>query len=105
MSQWEFYKRRLVRLQPMVIMGSIIGALLFYFQAGSVFSLIADTPAWKLIVMMLIGFTMIPVTKNLDIRGWKRNVSGEWPGLVAVLRIHRKHSLRPSVCAKFRIAC
>jgi len=70
MSQWEFYKRRLVRLQPMVIMGSIIGALLFYFQAGSVFSLIADTPAWKLIVMMLIGFTMIPVTKSLDIRGW-----------------------------------
>src|SRR5215813_9856716 len=28
MSQWEFYKRRLIRLQPMVVMGSLIGAAL-----------------------------------------------------------------------------
>jgi peptidoglycan/LPS O-acetylase OafA/YrhL len=34
MSEWEFYKRRLIRLQPMVVMGSLIGAALFYFQAG-----------------------------------------------------------------------
>jgi peptidoglycan/LPS O-acetylase OafA/YrhL len=47
MSQWEFYKRRLIRLQPMVIMGSLIGALLFYFQAGPEFSLIAATPVWN----------------------------------------------------------
>src|SRR5580704_6818864 len=40
MTQWDFYKRRLVRLQPMVIMGSLIGAALFYFQAGPAFPLI-----------------------------------------------------------------
>src|ERR1700759_2564759 len=34
MTQWEFYKRRLVRLQPMVVMGSVIGAILFYRAAG-----------------------------------------------------------------------
>jgi peptidoglycan/LPS O-acetylase OafA/YrhL len=70
MSQWEFYKRRLIWLQPMVIMGSLIGALLFYFQAGPEFSLIAATPVWKLILVMLIGFALIPVGNILDIRGW-----------------------------------
>jgi peptidoglycan/LPS O-acetylase OafA/YrhL len=70
MSQWEFYKRRLIRLQPMVVMGTLIGALLFYFQAGAAFPLIAETSAWKLLLVMVIGFTLIPVTKGFDVRGW-----------------------------------
>jgi peptidoglycan/LPS O-acetylase OafA/YrhL len=37
MTQWEFYKRRLIRLHPMVIIGSLIGAALFYFQKGPAF--------------------------------------------------------------------
>jgi peptidoglycan/LPS O-acetylase OafA/YrhL len=36
MTQWEFYKRRLIRLQPMVIMGMIIGAIFYYFQASDI---------------------------------------------------------------------
>ena len=70
MTQWEFYKRRLVRLQPMVIAGSIIGAALFYFQAGPVFPLIATTPVWKMLLVMLVGFTLIPLLPSMDIRGW-----------------------------------
>src|SRR3569833_296417 len=35
MTQWEFYKRRLIRLQPMVIVGAIVGAALFYFQPSA----------------------------------------------------------------------
>lgn len=71
MTQWEFYKRRLIRLQPMVIMGMIIGAALFYFQASdTVFPQIAGTPIWKVIVVMLIGFTLIPLPPSADIRGW-----------------------------------
>ena len=30
MTQWDFYKRRLIRLQPMVIAGTVIGALYFF---------------------------------------------------------------------------
>jgi len=71
MSQWEFYKRRLIRLQPMVIMGSLIGALLYYFQSSPEFSLVASTPVWKVLLVMLIGFTLIPVPISLDIRGWR----------------------------------
>jgi len=70
MSQWEFYKRRLIRLQPMVVMGSVIGASLFYFQAGPEFPAVATTPIWKLLLVMVIGFTLVPVGKTLDIRGW-----------------------------------
>ena len=71
MSQWDFYKRRLIRLQPMVIMGTIIGALLFYFQASPVFPLIEGTPVWKLLLVMVVGFTMIPLPISMDIRGWQ----------------------------------
>jgi peptidoglycan/LPS O-acetylase OafA/YrhL len=70
MSQWDFYKRRLIRLQPMIILGSLIGAVLFYLQAGPVFPAIAATPGWQVMVVMLIGFTLIPVGTGLDIRGW-----------------------------------
>src|SRR5450432_1874101 len=71
MTQWDFYKRRLIRLQPMVVMGSLIGAALFYFQASpTVFPEIAGTPVWKMLLMMLIGCTLIPVPLSMDIRGW-----------------------------------
>ena len=71
MGQLDFYKRRLIRLQPMLIMGTIIGAALFYFQGGAVFPLISQTPIWKMLLIMLIGFTLIPVTPSMDIRGWQ----------------------------------
>jgi peptidoglycan/LPS O-acetylase OafA/YrhL len=70
MSQWEFYKRRLIRLQPMVVMGSLIGAALFYFQAGHSFPLVSSTPVWKLLLAMLVGFTLLPLPPMFDIRGW-----------------------------------
>src|SRR6201992_2537099 len=70
MSQWDFYKRRLVRLQPMVVMGSLIGAALFYFQKSPAFPLIAKTSVSKMLLTMLIGCTLIPITKSMDIRGW-----------------------------------
>jgi peptidoglycan/LPS O-acetylase OafA/YrhL len=70
MSQWEFYKRRLIRLQPMVIMGSLIGAALFYFQGGPAFPLIAATPVWRMLLVMTLGCTLLPLPYQLDIRGW-----------------------------------
>ena len=70
MTQWGFYKRRLVRLQPMVVMGSLIGAALFYFQKGPIFPLIGSTPVWKMLLVMLVGFTLLPLPKSMDIRGW-----------------------------------
>lgn len=70
MTEWEFYKRRLIRLQPMVIAGSVIGAALFYLQSSPEFHLIAATPVWKVLLYMVIGATLIPVLPSMDIRGW-----------------------------------
>lgn len=72
MTLKDFFKRRLIRLQPMIIVGSVIGALLFYFQdsPGLGWGGIHDVPVWKMLLVMLIGFTLIPVGKGLDIRGW-----------------------------------
>ena len=71
MGQWEFYKRRLIRLQPMVIMGSLLGAALFYFQQGPTFPLIAATPVWKMLLVMIVGCTLLPLPISMDIRGWQ----------------------------------
>lgn len=71
MSLKEFFKRRLIRLQPMVVMGSIVGAALFYFQQSStVFPGIGEMPVWKVLLLMGIGSTMIPVPPSMDVRGW-----------------------------------
>ncbi len=71
MTLKDFFKRRIIRLQPMIIIGSVVGAVLFYFQdsAGMGWD-IYDVPVWKMLLVMLIGMTLIPVGKGLDIRGW-----------------------------------
>lgn len=71
MSTGNFFKRRLVRLQPMVIMGSIVGALFFYFQHSTVmWPIMGQVPVWKTILLMLIGAVMLPVPQSMDVRGW-----------------------------------
>lgn len=71
MTLKEFFKRRLIRLHPMIVVGMIIGAIGFYFSASPIlFPQISGVPVWKLLLIMLIGFTLIPVPTSLDIRGW-----------------------------------
>ncbi|NII05504.1 acyltransferase family protein [Luteibacter anthropi] len=70
LSTTDFFKRRLIRLQPMVIAGSIVGAIFFYPQASDLYPLIAGTPLWQLLLVMVVGCTLIPLTPGLDIRGW-----------------------------------
>ncbi|MCW3091665.1 MAG: acyltransferase [Ferruginibacter sp.] len=65
-----FFKRRLVRLQPMVIMGMIVGAICFYFQDSVLWPTIHQVPVWKMLIVMVIGFTLLPVLPSMDIRGW-----------------------------------
>ena len=71
MSTWSFIKRRLIRLQPMVILGTAIGAFWFYFGDSPEFQPIMSTPWWKALVILLLGFIMFPTPPSLDIRGWQ----------------------------------
>lgn len=75
-----FFRRRLVRLQPMVVLGMVIGALAFYFQECSFWPHISEVPVWKVLLLMLIGFTLLPVPSSMDIRGWNEMHPLNGPG-------------------------
>ena len=70
MTTWDFFKRRLVRLHPMVIMGTLLGASLFYFSACSAFPMVMQTPWWNVLLMTLLGCLMFPTPTSWDLRGW-----------------------------------
>ena len=62
MSIWEFFKIRLVRLHPLVILGVLIGAICFWFDPYT-----NHVSLLKLTGVMLISFTLLP---SPDLRGW-----------------------------------
>ena len=92
---------RLIRLHPMVVIGALIGAVMFYFQGCSglgCLESLRDHAAG--------GHADERAADSGDPRfrnpGAGRNVSAQRPELVAVLRIHRQHPLRASSSADFR---
>lgn len=70
MTPWDFYKRRLVRLQPMIIVGGLIGAALLGLQHFSIFPKLDGVAPWQVLGVLLLGFVMIPLRPSADIRGW-----------------------------------
>jgi peptidoglycan/LPS O-acetylase OafA/YrhL len=80
MTRKDFFRIRLIRLQPMVVMGMLIGALCFYFQDSALWPTIHEVPVWKVLLLMLIGFTLIPVPLSMDIRGWQEMHPLNGPG-------------------------
>ena len=71
MSYWNFFKRRLIRLHPMVIAGTVVGACFFFFAEGENFPLIGTVEPWKFDLCFVMGLLMIPAGPSLDIRGWQ----------------------------------
>ena len=71
MTTGRFFLRRIVRLQPMVVLGTLIGAFWFYFGDAPAFSLVAATPWWKVLVILLMASFMFPTPPSMDIRGWQ----------------------------------
>jgi peptidoglycan/LPS O-acetylase OafA/YrhL len=74
MSPWEFLKIRLVRLHPLVILSMILGAIGFWFDGYTNNPM--HVSLLKVIVVMLIGFTMLPAP---DVRGWNETHSLNGP--------------------------
>ncbi|RYE35703.1 MAG: acyltransferase [Sphingobacteriaceae bacterium] len=71
MTVGSFFKRRIERLGPMVVLGMTLGAIGFYFTDSALWPLIHTVPLWKMLLVMLIGYTILPVPLSLDIRGWQ----------------------------------
>ncbi len=66
-----FLRRRIERLQPLVVLGMTLGAIGFYYTNSTIWPLIHTVPVWKLLVVMLIGYTILPIPLSMDIRGWQ----------------------------------
>lgn len=68
MTAKEFLKRRFIRLHPMVVIGAVIGAVMFYFQGCSVWD-VSKVSIGMLLVSTLLNIFMIPSTPGIEIRG------------------------------------
>ncbi len=64
-------KRRIERLQPMVVLGMTLGAIGFYYTDSTIWLLIHTVPLWKMLLVLFIGYTILPVPLSMDIRGWE----------------------------------
>lgn len=64
----EFIKRRLVRLQPMVVLGALIGGALFYLQRCEVWD-VSAVSAGALIVALLMNALLLPAPIGVEVRG------------------------------------
>lgn len=68
MTVWEFLKRRIIRLHPMVVIGALIGAVMFYFQGCSVWD-VSTVSVGALLIATLMNALLIPATPGAEIRG------------------------------------
>ncbi len=68
MTTKEFIKRRVIRLHPMVVMGAVIGAIMFYFQGCSVWD-VSKVTVTALFLATFINALLIPATPGTEIRG------------------------------------
>ncbi len=76
----SFFRRRLIRLQPMVVLGMLLGFAWFFFQSSGLYSNLADTPFWKLLLVTGLGCLLLPVPLSLDVRGWREMYPLNGPG-------------------------
>ncbi|MBD8348945.1 acyltransferase family protein [Dysgonomonas sp. HGC4] len=68
MTTKDFFKRRIIRLHPMVVMGAIIGAIMFYTQGCSVWD-VSTVAVGALLVATLLNALLIPATPGTEVRG------------------------------------
>lgn len=78
MSLGGFFKRRLTRLHPMVVISNVIGACFFFFGA-SYFTSSLEIPILKFGLCFIMGMFIIPCGRGLDIRGWNEMSSFNGP--------------------------
>lgn len=68
MTTKDFIKRRFIRLHPMVVIGAIIGAIMFYMQGCSAWD-VSKVSITMLLIATFINACLIPATPGFEIRG------------------------------------
>lgn len=80
MTTWGFFKRRITRLHPMVIMGVLVGVCFFYYSGDcEIFDKVDGAAWWMLLVQAFLLICMIPLPPSMDIRGWGELTSIDGP--------------------------
>ena len=70
MNTLTFFRRRLVRLHPMVLFGTVFGFCMYFFTQGDIFPMIGNVPGWKVFAAFAMACLMIPCGLGMDVRGW-----------------------------------
>ena len=70
MNTWQFFKRRLIRLHPMLIMGAVIGTVTFAIAGFEKWDGTTTSTGWVMTAMLLTMF-MIPAVPGVpyEVRG------------------------------------
>lgn len=71
MTVKDFFKRRIIRLHPMVLMGMLLGLLLYYFGQSPAFPYIGERPLWMVLSLFVYCCLMLPMPNGWDLRGWQ----------------------------------
>ena len=79
MSLWDFYKRRLIRLHPMVIAGSFLGMCYYFLGESTLSPNIENVKPHFFFLTLIMNFLMIPTPIEMDIRGWGETNSFNGP--------------------------
>ena len=69
MGVWAFTKRRLIRLHPMVVVGALLGALMFYAQGCEYWS-VSEVSTVLLAFAMLLNMLLVPAWGGVEVRGF-----------------------------------
>lgn len=64
----QFLKRRLIRLQPLVFLGGVIGIMMFYFSDCKMFADVSKTEWWVLLLVGLASCFCIPLPPSCNQR-------------------------------------
>ena len=68
MSVREFFKRRLIRLHPMVVMGALIGGAMFYTQGCDAWD-VSKVSVEALVTAVIMSALLIPAPAGPEVRG------------------------------------
>lgn len=68
MTTKDFLKRRIIRLHPMVVIGALIGAVMFYFQGCSAWD-VSQVAVVSLLAATFVNMLLVPATPGLEVRG------------------------------------
>lgn len=92
MSLSTFFKRRLVRLHPMVVMGTLIGVCFFFFRQSALFPVVDGNDGWVFLIAFLMCLVMIPCKPSVGTE--QLHTWDEFNPFNGPIRVCGKHHLR-----------